>query len=105
MKIKQGKEQEYQKAYDINKNDPYSHRVFTYAEDWATAMEEDFENRVTLDEPRIQQLGDQADYDGITGFMYDMARKVLYTFWEYGAELRDVLGNKMTSMFTLRVED
>ena len=31
---------------------------------------------------------DEADYDGITGYMYNCAVKILVYFWEYGEIIR-----------------
>ena len=100
MKIEKGKELDYQKAFDIN-DDPYGRRIFTYAEDWAKLMENVLESGTALDAEAAEQFSHDADTDGITGFMYDMARAILYRYWEYGTELLDLLGNKMTSIITI----
>ncbi len=91
MKIKFGKEQDYQDWY--NKNlDPYGHACFTYAERWAEMLEELIEN--SSDEPikviveNANRTSHEADVSGITGFMYGMSINILSHCWEYGEELR-----------------
>ena len=91
MKILKDKEQEYKEWY--NKNlDPYGHRCFTYAEDWAEKLEKlieestDDAQKVIID--NAKQTSHEADTDGITGFMYGVAVSILSKCWEYGEYLR-----------------
>ena len=97
MIIKEGMNEEYNKYKKTNSTDPYSNRVVTYGEDWANLMEQEKE----LDKELVDRLSSQADTDGITGFMYDGARAALYHFWKYGDELKDLLGNKSSCIFTI----
>lgn len=91
MKIVKGKEQEYKDWYEKN-SDQYSRACFTYAERWAGMMEEkikaseDDEMKVIVD--NAKQLSYEADKEGITGFMYGVAVRILSLYWEYGECLR-----------------
>lgn len=91
MKIVKGKEQEYKDWYDKN-SDPYSRACFTYAERWARMMEEKIEasedNEMKVIVDNTKQLSDEADEEGITGFMYGVAVSILSQYWEYGECLR-----------------
>ena len=91
MKIKKGKEQEYKEWYN-NNSDPYGHACFTYAERQAELLEEVIEqssdkvSKVIYE--NAETLGDKANVEGITGFMYGATVSILATCWEYGEELR-----------------
>lgn len=91
MKILEGKEKEYKDWYDKN-NDGYSRACFTYAERWAEMMEEKIEAssddvmKVIVD--NAYKLSNEADEEGITGFMYGCAVSILSQCWEYGEYLR-----------------
>lgn len=91
MKIVKGKEQEYKDWYDKN-SDPYSRACFTYAERWARMMEEKIEasedNEMKVIVDNAKQLSDEADEEGITGFMYGVAVSILSQYWEYRECLR-----------------
>jgi len=93
MKIVSGKELEYKQWFDKN-DDPYSRRVFTYAEDWAKLLEARIADGAT-DAQVMRVIVDHADADshtadtdGITGFMYGAAVSVLSKAWIYGEQLR-----------------
>ena len=91
MKIVNGKEKEYKDWYDKN-SDPYSRACFTYAERWAEMLEElikesdDSPFKVIVD--NAERLSNEADTEGITGFMYGCAISILSQSWEYGEWLR-----------------
>lgn len=91
MQIISGKEQDYKDWYDKN-SDPYSRASFTYAERWAELLENAIEN--STDEPmkviadNADRLSNEADVEGITGFMYSCAVSILSQCWKYGEELR-----------------
>lgn len=90
MKIKPGKEQRYREWYD-NNLDPYGHAIFTYAERWAELMEKDIEASGNVEESiraLAEERSHEADTEGITGFMYGYAVKILSSIWEYGEPLR-----------------
>ena len=91
MKILSGQEQKYKDWY--NKNlDPYGHACFTFAERWAEMMEDAIENSegtpLEVIVKKADELGHKADTQGITGFMYGAAVKILSLSWEYGEFLR-----------------
>lgn len=91
MQIINGKEQEYRNWYSKN-SDPYGRASFTYAERWAELLENAIEN--STDEPmkvivdNADRLSNEADVEGITGFMYGCAVSILSQCWKYGEELR-----------------
>ena len=87
MKIKAGKEKEYEEFVKINSKDFYSLGVVNYAKRWAELMEKEIEKGA-----RVCDIADRtsnmADTDGITGYMYGCAVSTLSHLWEYGEELR-----------------
>ena len=87
MKIKQGQEEDLKNFIEINSHDPYSKGTIDYMQRWVDLMEKGLENGKTI--PEIaRQTSDEADIDGITGFMYGCAVNALARFWEHGEELR-----------------
>ena len=90
MKILQGKEKEYTE-YKSQMTDDYSARIISYSESWAELMEIEID-KIGNPEEAIQKCAkaaaDEADYDGITGYMYNCAVKILVCFWKYGEILR-----------------
>lgn len=90
MKIRPGKEEDYQNAYN-NNLDPYGHGVYTFAERWAELMEKDIDDcggPTAAAIANFEKRSLEADTEGITGFMYGCAVGVLSEFWEYGEILR-----------------
>ena len=91
MKIVKGKEQEYKDWYEKN-SDPYGRACFTYAERWAEMMEKEIdeskENAMKVIVDNAEKLRHEADKEGITGFMYGIAVRILSLYWEYGECLR-----------------
>lgn len=87
MKIKQGQQTAYDAYKAANSTDPYSHCVVTYAEDWANLMEAGIACGQAI-ASIAQTTRDQADTDGVTGFMHGCAVSALARFWEHGEELR-----------------
>lgn len=87
MKIKEGKEKEYNQFVEVNSHDAYSRGVVDFMHRWADLMEE-----MIASGKRIPEIADKtsndADIDGITGFMYGCAVNALSQLWEYGEELR-----------------
>lgn len=84
MKVKDLKKYEDWK----NKNkDVYGSCIFSYAEKWANMMEKEIEKGVELSDI-AEKLSHDADTEGITGFMYGAAVKVLSNYWIYGEELK-----------------
>jgi len=86
MKILEHKKVEYEAARELN-DDPYGRRCFTYAEDWANLMEASFDSGMPF-EVIAKRTSREADYDGITGFMYGMAVSILSDVWVHGEQLR-----------------
>ena len=90
MKIRPGKEEDYQKGYN-NNLDFYGHGVYTFAERWAELMEKDIEatgDPVKSITKNAEGFAKEADTEGITGFMYGCAVSILAECWEYGEILR-----------------
>ena len=90
MKIRPGMEKAY-KEWDKKNRDDYGHAVFTYAERWAELMEKDIDE--SHDEQKAiienaEKRSHEADTEGITGFMYGCAVKILSVCWQYGETLR-----------------
>ena len=78
----------WKKANDANPpSEPYGHRVITYAEDWANAMECEMALGRRLEDV-AKATSREADTDGITGFMYGAAVSTLAEVWEHGDALR-----------------
>lgn len=86
MKIKPTKEQDYQDWKDKN-TDPYGAACFEYAERWADLMEQEIKNGKTLKD-FAEETSQKADTEGITGFMYGVAVKILSEAWIHGEDLR-----------------
>jgi hypothetical protein len=92
MQILPGKEQEYATWKANNATDPYGARIFSYAEDWAESLEQAMQDRPSLTPAEVialcaDPLAQQADTDGITGFMYGGAVSVLRQEWVHGERL------------------
>lgn len=82
MKIKNIEEYEDWK----NKNkDGYGARIFSYAEEWADMMEIVIS---TLDKDAAEKYANIADTDGITGYMFNASKGVLFNCWVYGDLLK-----------------
>ncbi len=70
-----------------NNKDFYSKGIIDYAERWANMMEEKMAEGMSL-ENIAKDTSHEADTDGITGYMYGTAVRVLATSWGYGDQLR-----------------
>lgn len=78
----------WRKANEANPpSEPYGHRVMTYAEEWANAMEREMAAGAAVADC-AERTSREADTDGITGFMYGAAVSVLAAVWAHGEELR-----------------
>ena len=72
----------------VNANrDPYGSGCVRYAERWANMMEREIEKGKSVVEI-ADQTSNEADTEGITGFMYGCAVSILSQVWEHGEELR-----------------
>lgn len=88
MKIKECEKENYKKYVELNSQDPYSKATVEYAECWANLMEEKINSgSKVIDIAKI--TSDEADTEGITGFMFGCAARALLSFWEYGDELKE----------------
>lgn len=87
MKIKAGREKEFEQFVEINSKDFYSLGVVNYAKRWAELMEREMENGAKLVDI-AERTSNEADTDGITGYMYGCAVSALSHLWEHGEELR-----------------
>lgn len=87
MKIKQDRQDDYDKYVKPNSGDAYSSRVVSYTNEWAKLMETALERGETIAQC-ASSTSHEADTDGITGFMYGAAVSGLARFWEHGEELR-----------------
>lgn len=90
MKVKEGKE----KAYESWRNQTrglYGRGCFIFAEKWAALMEKEIEsstdcplNVICCNAARLSQ---EADDEGITGFMLGSSANILIECWLYGEYL------------------
>lgn len=90
MKIRPGMEEEYRRGYN-NNLDAYGHCIYTFAERWAELMEKEIERDGDAERAiteNADRLIDNADTEGITGFMYGAAVSILSACWEWGEILR-----------------
>ena len=106
MKIKDIQAYENWKA---NNTDPYGLAIFRYAERWANMMEERIANGEKI-ENIAETLSFKANEEGITGFMYGCAVKILSECWECGEELRkwhnekyDYIGDGVVNPAVLKI--
>lgn len=79
-------EENFQGWKNSNK-DGYGGRIISYAREWAMLMQVEMANGKKLRDI-AQQASHDADYDGITGFMYGAAVQMLSQCWKHGEELR-----------------
>ena len=82
MKLKTGSLEKW-----VDAQDPYGGAVISYAERWAEMMESRMEKGEKLEDV-ANECSNEADTEGITGFMYGAAVSVLASCWEHGEELR-----------------
>jgi hypothetical protein len=84
MKIKDVKVYEDWKAKNT---DDYGSAIFRYAERWADLMELEMANGAEIKDI-AERLSNEADTEGITGFMHGVSVNVLSHCWEHGEELK-----------------
>lgn len=75
------------RGWEKSNKDGYGGRIISYAKEWAMLMQVDMANGKKLKDI-AQQASHEADYDGITGFMYGAAVQMLSQCWKHGEELR-----------------
>lgn len=71
----------------VRNTDPYGAACVRYAEVWANEMEALMASGQKLEEC-AKQASDDADTEGITGFMYGCAVSMLAICWIHGEALR-----------------
>lgn len=75
------------KEWEIHNTDSYGARIVEYAKDWGILMQVELgmgHNFIDI----VEKTSSEADYDGITGFMYGAAVQILSDCWIHGAEVR-----------------
>jgi hypothetical protein len=87
MQFKNEKEKDWLEGR-ANNTDPYGNAIFIFAEKWADLMEKHIRNGKILTSDDIKKYSNDADEEGITGFMYGRAVAILANVWLYGNELR-----------------
>lgn len=75
------------RKYQEANTDDYGKAILEYAERWADLMEKSMADGLALEDV-AEKLSQTADIEGITGFMYGAAVKVLFDCWEHGELLR-----------------
>ena len=61
--------------------------IVRYAERWSQMMEQEIKDGASVAEA-AERTNHSADTDGITGYMYGQAVRLLSNYWEHGEELR-----------------
>ena len=84
MKIKSGKEKEYQEYKERNLDD-YGKPIIIFSEKWAELMEKEISTGKTIGE-----VYDKKPKMGLSGFQVECAVIGLCNFWEHGDDLRRV---------------
>jgi hypothetical protein len=83
MKIKEEMEEMWNRVVDINQ-DAYGKRTIRYCLRWANMMEDEIKAGNKLTKDIISKTSQQADDEGVTGFMTSWAFSALKQFWYYG---------------------
>ena len=89
MKIKEGMEKAWQRVVEINRSG-YSKATVRYCLRWAYMMEDEIKAGNELTKDIIRKTSNQADDEGVTGFMANWALGALKKFWYYGDMLDGV---------------
>lgn len=87
MEFKDESTVEEWKQYTAKCGDAYSMATVNYAVAWADMMEARMKDGKPLAEV-AKQASHDADTEGITGFMYGHAARMLVAYWKHGEELR-----------------
>lgn len=87
MQIKPELTKEYEDYKKVNSEDSYSNAVVTFGERWAKLMEDEIANGKKVSDI-AQSTSNEADIEGISGFMYGCAVSALTHFWVHGEALR-----------------
>jgi len=78
--------EKYNKGKSINTDD-YGSSVYRFLERWADLMEAEINKGKKISDI-AEATSNEADTEGITGFMYSFAINVLAHCWKYGEELQ-----------------
>ena len=62
-------------------------RIMKYAEDWARFMQKEIDKGILLCQC-AESTSCLADYDGISGSMYEFTCNILYKCWEHGEDFK-----------------
>lgn len=89
MKIKAGMEETWEGIVDKNRS-AYGKATVRYCLRWAYMMEDEITAGNELTKDIIRKTSDQADDEGVTGFMANWALGALKRFWFYGDMLDGV---------------
>ncbi len=89
MKIKEEMEEKWERILEINQ-DAYSKATVRYCLRWANMMEDEIKTGNELTKGIISRTSNQADDEGVTGFMANWALGALKKFWYYGDMLDGV---------------
>lgn len=73
--------------FKTNNKSSYGARVVVYAEEWARMMQKEMASGKTLEDV-VKSTSRKADYDGITGYMYEFAVSILFQCWKHGNHLQ-----------------
>lgn len=87
MELQPGKTEEYLEHVKRNSTDGYSLGVVGFSVRWADLMEQRMGEGKRLEEI-AKETGQEADTEGITGYMYGCAVQELAYFWRHGEALR-----------------
>lgn len=94
MKIKQGKEEYYNRFVELNSKDSLSKMALEFIHKWANLMEKQLSEG-----KKIEDIADKAaidaGIDNISGSMYEFACSTLYNCWDYGEELHSFYDAKL----------
>lgn len=75
------------KDWEKSNTDSYGGRIISYAKEWAKLMQIELNEGKELKDI-AEKTSHEADYDGITGFMYGASVQVLTDCWKHGELLR-----------------
>ena len=94
MKILEGKEKDWEQCKEVNSKDMYSRGTIEFMVRWAELLEKKIEENPDIPaEDTIRkyanETSDEADIDGITGFMFVCAVNLLSKLWIFGKELNN----------------
>jgi|GEM_PF-3112677 len=78
-------------SYINTNNTPYGKAILSFTDRWGALMEKELAAGKPLDAAMVAKTADAADTEGLSGYMYGVARKLIVQVWENGPELADVL--------------